>query len=164
MYQQEQLVGAMLLHSIRTNRSSLCYCQGPDLKQKNLDQSSLLIFSIFSLVICKKNSDYTLFFTDLTCSETQIRNTNKKSFFKRQTIQRHFKTALNKHSQIWIRLKSYAIFQAIKYSANSTIFYSELLLFQTNRHRSLEFEGTRNNSCISSQFHKYLHYFKLFAT
>ena len=41
----------MLLRSIRANRSSICYNQGPDSKLKNLDQSSLLIFSIFSLLV-----------------------------------------------------------------------------------------------------------------
>ena len=40
MHQQEEMVGAMgamLLRSIRTNGSSLCYCQGLDSKLKNLD-------------------------------------------------------------------------------------------------------------------------------
>ena len=48
VHQQEELVGAMLLRSTRTNRSSLCQCQGLDSKLKNVDYSSLLIFSIFS--------------------------------------------------------------------------------------------------------------------
>ena len=45
--EQGQLVGATQLHSIRTNRS-LCLRQGPDSKWKELDQISLLIFSIFT--------------------------------------------------------------------------------------------------------------------
>ena len=48
MHQQEELVGAMLLRSTRTNKYSLCLCYGLDSKLKNLHQSSLLIFSIFS--------------------------------------------------------------------------------------------------------------------
>ena len=38
----------MLLRSTRTNKYSLCLCYGLDSKLKNLHQSSLLIFSIFS--------------------------------------------------------------------------------------------------------------------
>ena len=51
MHQQEELVGAMLLRSTRANRSSLCLCQGLDSKLKNLDESSLLIFSILSSLV-----------------------------------------------------------------------------------------------------------------
>ena len=50
--QREQLVGAALLRPIRTNRSCLtCRCQFPDSRKKKLDYSSLLIFSIFSLLV-----------------------------------------------------------------------------------------------------------------
>ena len=45
------LVGAMLQRSTTTNRSSLYLCQGLDSKLKDLDWSSLLIFSIFSSLV-----------------------------------------------------------------------------------------------------------------
>ena len=37
----------MRLRPLRTNISASCWCQGPDLIWKNLDYSSLVIFSIF---------------------------------------------------------------------------------------------------------------------
>ena len=62
MHQQEVLVGVMLLLSTRTNRSSLCLCQGLYSRMKNLDKSSLLIFSIFSsLVGFSSGSTYILY-------------------------------------------------------------------------------------------------------
>ena len=45
--QQEELVGTTQPRSSRTNWSSLCKCQEPDSKWKNLDKRSHLIFSIF---------------------------------------------------------------------------------------------------------------------
>ena len=47
-HQQVELVRAMRLRSTGTNKSVSCFFQGLDSMLKNLDQSSLLIFSIFS--------------------------------------------------------------------------------------------------------------------
>ena len=62
MHQQEELVGVMLLLSTRANRSSLCLYQGLDSRMNNLDKSSLLIFSIFSSLVCfSSGSTYILY-------------------------------------------------------------------------------------------------------
>ena len=47
-HQQVELVRTMRLRSTRTNKSASCFSQGLDSKLNNLDQSSLLIFCIFS--------------------------------------------------------------------------------------------------------------------
>ena len=54
---QVGLVGAMRLRSARTNRSAYCLCQGLDSKLKNLDWSSLLVFSIFLWLIGLERAD-----------------------------------------------------------------------------------------------------------
>ena len=51
VHQAVELARAMGLRWTRTNRSAYCLCQGFDSMLKNLDQSSLLIFSIFSYLL-----------------------------------------------------------------------------------------------------------------